>query len=83
MLVKESRKRTVYKAISWRVVATMNSWLILTLIISGSNLTKAIIMNITGFAVFYFFERIWTKIKYGRTIIEEENDKKEENNDCN
>jgi len=23
-------------------------------------------MNITGFIVYYFFERLWNKIKYGK-----------------
>jgi len=60
------------KTISWRVVATFNSWIVLSLVMSGDNLTKAIIMNITGFFVFFVFERIWGKIKYGR-YIEDDN----------
>ena len=39
-----------------------------------SNFTKALVMNITGFLIFYVFERIWTKIKYGRTIIKEKDE---------
>ena len=38
---------------------------------SGGNFTKAVIMNITGFVVFYFFERIWSKINYGRSVNDE------------
>ena len=79
MYVKETKKRSLYKAISWRVVATLNSWIILTLVISDSNLMKAVIMNITGFFVFYIFERIWSRIKYGRHIIQEKNGKEKEN----
>ena len=77
MIIKETKKRTVIKAFSWRVVATLNSWTILCVITASNNLTKAIIMNITGFIVFYFFERIWTKIKYGRTVIKENHEKTE------
>ena len=71
MNIKESKKRTLLKTISWRVVATFNSWIILSVIMSGGNLTKAVIMNITGFVVFYFFERIWSKINYGRSVNDE------------
>ena len=73
--IRESKKRTLVKTISWRVVATLNSWIVLSVVMSGGNFTKAVIMNITGFVVFYFFERIWSKIKYGRSI---ENDNKNE-----
>ena len=72
MFVKETRKRTVIKAISWRAVAVVNSWTILSIVVSGSNFYKAIIMNISGLILFYIFERIWSKIKYGRDVIEDE-----------
>jgi len=42
---------------------------------SGGNFTKAVIMNLTGFVVFYFFERIWGKINYGRSI-DDKNERK-------
>ena len=74
--IKESKKRTLFKTISWRVVATLNSWIILSVVMSGGNFTKAIIMNITGFVVFYFFERIWSRINYGRSV-----DDKDKNED--
>jgi len=66
--IKESKKRTLFKTISWRVVATLNSWIVLSVVMSGGNFTKAVIMNITGFVVFYFFERIWSRINYGRSV---------------
>jgi hypothetical protein len=75
MFVKETKKRTLFKSITWRLVAIVNSWLILTIIKDPhSNFTKALVMNITGFLVFYLFERIWNKIKYGRVIIKEKNE---------
>ena len=74
MYIRETKKRTVIKAFSWRVVATLNSWMVLCVVVSGNNLTKAVIMNITGFIIFYVFERIWSKFKYGRFIIKNEND---------
>ena len=62
----ETKKRTILKTFSWRVVAILNSFLVLTVNITDNNFLNALYMNITGFIVYYFFERIWNKIKYGR-----------------
>jgi len=75
MLIKETKKRTIFKSISWRLLAIMNSWLVLTFVNDPqSNIIKALAMNITGFFAFYIFERVWTKIKYGRIIIKEKDE---------
>lgn len=66
MTIIETKTRTTYKAVSWRMLAVINSWAILSLSLTDSNLLNAIYMNITGFFVFYIFERIWSKINYGR-----------------
>ena len=66
MGVVETKKRTLFKTISWRVVAILNSFLVLTVNVTDNNFLNALYMNITGFIVYYFFERIWNKIKYGR-----------------
>lgn len=66
MGVVETKKRTLFKTISWRFIATLNSFSILTIHITDSNLLNAIIMNFTGFCMFYVFERIWSGIDYGR-----------------
>ena len=62
----ETKKRTILKTISWRLVAILNSFLVLTVNLTDNNFLNALYMNITGFVVFYMFERIWNKIKYGR-----------------
>jgi len=62
----ETKKRTILKTFSWRVVAILNSFLVLTVNLTDNNFLNALYMNITGFIVYYFFERIWNKIKYGR-----------------
>ena len=62
----ETKKRTILKTISWRLIAILNSFLVLTVNLTNNNLLNALYMNITGFVVFYVFERIWNKIKYGR-----------------
>jgi len=68
-IIIENKKRTILKTVSWRMVAIFNSWFILSIGVGESNLQKAILMNITGFFVFYFFERGWSKINYGRYLI--------------
>ena len=65
-MFKETKKRSIYKALSWRVVAILNSWSVLALVITDSSFWNAIIMNLTGFFLYFGFERIWNKIKYGR-----------------
>jgi len=66
MRIIETKKRTIFKTVSWRFVAVLNSFLVLSINFTDSNLLNAIYMNITGFFAFYFFERIWSKINYGR-----------------
>jgi uncharacterized membrane protein len=62
----ETKKRTILKTFSWRMVAILNSFLVLTVNITDNNFLNALYMNITGFIVYYFFERMWNKIKYGK-----------------
>jgi uncharacterized membrane protein len=62
----ETKKRTILKTFSWRIVAILNSFLVLTVNVTDNNFLNALYMNITGFIVYYFFERIWNKIKYGK-----------------
>jgi hypothetical protein len=73
MEIKETKKRSMIKAITWRIAAIINSWAILSFFVNGSNLYKALLMNLTGFFVFYGFERVWSKIKYGRFVVKEKN----------
>lgn len=65
-MFKETKKRSIYKALSWRVVAILNSWTVLALVITESSFWNAILMNLTGFFLYFGFERLWNKIKYGR-----------------
>lgn len=67
-MIVETKKRTIFKTLSWRVIAVMNSWTILSMGFIESNFWNAIIMNISGFIFFYLFERIWSKINYGRNV---------------
>jgi len=65
-MFKETKKRSIFKALSWRVVAILNSWTILALVITDSSFWNAILMNLSGFFLYFGFERLWNKIKYGR-----------------
>lgn len=66
--MKESKTRTAVKTIIWRLIATLNSFLVLLYLNDSNknNLHKAIYMNVTGFFVYYFYERIWNFIKWGK-----------------
>lgn len=56
----ETHKRTILKSITWRLVATAVTayW---------TGLSGAIIINIWMTAAYYFHERVWLKIKWGRS----------------
>jgi hypothetical protein len=66
--MKESKTRTIVKTIIWRIIATLNSFFVLLYLNDSNkdNLYKAVFMNITGFFVYYFYERIWNFIKWGK-----------------
>ena len=55
----ESHKRTVVRAISYRIIA-----LLITAIWTG--LSDAVIIHLILTAVHYVHERVWLKIKWGR-----------------
>jgi len=56
----ETHKRTILRAVSYRIIA-----LLITAIWTG--LSDAIIIHIILTAVHYIMERVWLKIKWGRT----------------
>lgn len=66
MSFKETKARSMTKTVIWRLIAILNSYLILVTMISDKPLNNALLMNLTGFIVYYFYERIWDKIKKGR-----------------
>jgi len=64
----ETKTRSIIKTIVWRLIATLNSYFVLLYLndTNKDNLYKAIYMNITGFFVYYFYERLWNLIKWGK-----------------
>jgi uncharacterized membrane protein len=54
----ETHKRTVLRAISWRVIATL-------ITIPFTGISTAILIHVLLTVAHYFHERIWLKIKWG------------------
>lgn len=63
----ETKTRSLIKTILWRIIATLNSYAILISFndLTSSNLAKAVYMNISGFFVFYMFERACNAVSWG------------------
>ena len=66
--MRETKTRSITKTVAWRILATLNSFLVLVFFsnILTSNIGKAIMMNITGFFIYYIYERLWNIIKWGK-----------------
>ena len=62
----ETHKRTLTRAISWRIVATL-----VTAAFTG--LSGAIIINIWMTVAHYIHERAWLKVKWGTNNANNEN----------
>lgn len=65
-MFSETKTRTLIKTIIWRFIATFNSFYILFLGFSEKPLVNAIIMNISGFIIYFVFERVFGQIPYGK-----------------
>lgn len=63
----ETKSRSIIKSISWRIISTVNGFLItwyFTDNISGS-LVISLAANFSGLVLYYVHERCWNKIKFG------------------
>lgn len=56
----ELRKRTLARAVGWRIIAT-----IITALWTG--LSSAIAINIVLTVLHYLHERLWLKVEWGKT----------------
>ena len=64
-----SKRTTLMKTISWRIVATGMTFVITGTVLEGFNekaLFIALTELITKFALYYFHERLWLKLPLGR-----------------
>ena len=67
-MFKETRGRSIRKSIGWRIVAVVNSYVILSMYLTDSTLYNAILMNITGAVIYYIYERVWNNSHEGRYV---------------
>ena len=66
--MNESKIRSILKAVSWRIFASIDTFLIAWLI-SGSVSTSSWIAGIEAFTkvfLYYFHERLWNKISWAK-----------------
>ena len=61
-MYRETKARIWTKVIIWRLLATANSFMVLISALQDKPITNAILMNITGMAIYYWYERIWNNI---------------------
>jgi uncharacterized membrane protein len=72
----EHRYRSIVKSISWRITGSLDTFIV-SFIITGK---AGVALSISGVEVFtkiilfYFHERIWNKLNFGRKKVEPEYD---------
>ena len=67
-MFEESVTRSVFKAMSWRVLATLTTALVVYLITGSSEfaVTIGLIEGIAKIGLYYFHERLWNRLNVGR-----------------
>ncbi len=70
--VKERNTRSIAKAISWRIVGTIDTILISWLITGKITLALSIgaIETVTKIALYFFHERAWNVVSWGKHKID-------------
>jgi len=69
--MKEKAYRSVVKTISWRVLGTIDT-MVISYLITGSLAMAASIGSIevvTKMILYYFHERLWNKLSFGRSQV--------------
>lgn len=70
MRINETRKRSLFKAISFRIIEIALDTLILSFFITPAvAFGVAVSLEVLCLALHYAFERIWNKTDYGREIV--------------
>lgn len=64
----EQKRRSIVKAITWRVTGTVDTFLLAWIITGkpGVALTLSSVEVITKMFLYYLHERTWTRISFGR-----------------
>ena len=65
---RESHKRSLVKAVTWRVIATLVTFLVAYLLTGEIAIAVGIglVDSAIKFVAYYFHERSWEKINFGR-----------------
>jgi len=66
--MNDSPIRSLAKAISWRVTGTLDTFIISWIITGQALLASGIALTeiLTKICLFWFHERVWNKINFGR-----------------
>jgi len=67
-MFEESATRSVFKAISWRILATMTTAAVVYLITGSTEfaVTIGLIEGVAKIGLYYFHERLWNRLNVGR-----------------
>ena len=67
--MSDTHQRSIAKAISWRITGTLDTFIISFLITGELTLAGAIAFTevITKIVLYWFHERAWNRIRWGRT----------------
>ena len=70
-MFEESAWRSVVKAFSWRVVATLTTTLLVYAFTGRTDIavTVGLLEAVTKMALYYFHERVWNRLNVGRRPV--------------
>jgi uncharacterized membrane protein len=65
--MRETRKRSILKSVTWRLICIVVSILTSFLLTSKWDIAVAIgtVYNVITMIVYYFHERVWNRVKWG------------------
>ena len=67
-MMQATRRRSLAKTVSWRVIATLDTFVI-SYLVTGSGVFAGSIASfevVTKIVIYYFHERAWMRIDWGR-----------------
>ncbi len=64
----ETKTRSLVKTIIWRIIATLITWGTIYFYIGklGESIEITLVAALIGMTAYYFHERIWNKIEWGK-----------------
>ena len=70
MSFKEHNKRSIVKAITFRATVMVSDFIIITAITHNYSVAVGVILfsNIASTLLYYFHERWWNKVRWGREV---------------